>query len=198
MMCRLGRTGNGNEAPGTRREWMRAPADFFGIRCNATRMRHVSRASLLAVVGFSVAAEGKEANLGISGAGFSPGGHRSSTRVSPQLAALFSSQDPHRWLNSVLCWSWTELLLADQRWSSCQMRRWRSGRKRTRKRRTVTRKTRTWTRCLEPGWESWTSSHRVWMTVAQSSLLSRKLLSDRRPTWPTSPTDSPSTTSTRR
>lgn len=28
-------------------------------------------------------------------------------------------------------------------------------------RKTVTRRTRTWTRCLEPGWESWTSSHRL-------------------------------------
>ena len=27
-------------------------------------------------------------------------------------------------------------------------------------RRIATRRTRTWTRCLEPGWESWTSSHR--------------------------------------
>lgn len=34
------------------------------------------------------------------------------------------------------------------------------------------------------------------MMVAQSASLSRKLLSDKRPTWPTSPTDSPSTTST--
>ena len=39
-------------------------------------------------------------------------------------------------------------------------------------------------------------STRVWMMDARSSPLSRKLPSDKRLTWPTSPTDSPSTTST--
>jgi len=37
---------------------------------------------------------------------------------------------------------------------------------------------------------------RAWMMVAPSNPPSRKLPSDRRPTWLTSPTDSPSTTST--
>lgn len=37
---------------------------------------------------------------------------------------------------------------------------------------------------------------RAWTTVVQNAPLSRKLPSDRRPTWQTSPTDSPFTTST--
>ncbi|CAB1458584.1 unnamed protein product, partial [Pleuronectes platessa] len=46
-----------------------------------------------------------------------------------------------------------------QRWSRYQMTSWTME-----QRRTAIRRTRTWTRCLEPGWENWTSSHRVWMT----------------------------------
>lgn len=42
------------------------------------------------------------------------------------------------------------------RWNRSRMKSWTME-----PRKTVTRRTKTWTRCLEPGWESWTSLHRL-------------------------------------